>query len=240
MTQKTINVLHLYPNSMNIYGDMGNVLTIKRRLEWHGYQPNVIGYNQGDEFPAEVDIIIGGGGQDSGQLAVQDDLIKIKDQIQELATRGAPMLVICGLYQLFGHRFLTGDGTEIKGIGLLDVDTIAGSERMIGNIITDSDDFGPIVGFENHSGKTTLGPNATPLAKVRLGAGNNGQDETEGARQHNIIGSYLHGSLLPRNPKIADWLIEKAVINRYGQFKAAGIDDSIATKARQTALKLSR
>lgn len=240
MTQKTINVLHLYPNSMNIYGDMGNVLTIKRRLEWHGYQPNVIGYNQGDELPAEVDIIIGGGGQDSGQLAVQDDLIKIKDQLQELATRETPMLVICGLYQLFGHRFLTSDGTEIKGIGLLDVDTIAGSERMIGNIITDSDDFGPIVGFENHSGKTTLGPNAAPLAKVRLGAGNNGQDETEGARQHNIIGSYLHGSLLPRNPKIADWLIEKAAIYRYGQFRSAGIDDSIATKARQTALKLSR
>ena len=240
MTQKTINVLHLYPNSMNIYGDMGNILTIKRRLEWHGYQPNVIGYNQGDELPAEVDIIIGGGGQDSGQLAVQDDLIKIKDQLQELATRETPMLVICGLYQLFGHRFLTSDGTEIKGIGLLDVDTIAGSERMIGNIITDSDDFGPIVGFENHSGKTTLGPNAAPLAKVRLGAGNNGQDETEGARQHNIIGSYLHGSLLPRNPKIADWLIEKAAIYRYGQFRSAGIDDSIATKARQTALKLSR
>ena len=158
MTQKTINVLHLYPNSMNIYGDMGNILTIKRRLEWHGYQPNVIRYNQGDEFPTEVDIVIGGGGQDSGQLAVQDDLIKIKDQLQELATGGTPMLVICGLYQLFGHRFLTSDGTEIKGIGLLDVDTIAGSERMIGNIITDSDDFGPIVGFENHSGKTTLGP----------------------------------------------------------------------------------
>lgn len=240
MTQKTINVLHLYPNSMNIYGDMGNILTIKRRLEWHGYQPNVIRYNQGDEFPTEVDIVVGGGGQDSGQLAVQDDLIKIKDQLQELATGGTPMLVICGLYQLFGHRFLTSDGTEIKGIELLDVDTIAGSERMIGNIITDSDDFGPIVGFENHSGKTTLGPNATPLAKVRLGAGNNGQDETEGARQYNIIGSYLHGSLLPRNPKIADWLIEKAAINRYGQFKAAGIDDSIATKARQTALELSR
>ena len=240
MTQKTINVLHLYPNSMNIYGDMGNVLTIKRRLEWHGYQPNVIGYNQGDEFPAEVDIVIGGGGQDSGQLAVQDDLIKIKDQLQELATGGTPMLVICGLYQLFGHRFLTSDGTEIKGIELLDVDTIAGSERMIGNIITDSDDFGPIVGFENHSGKTTLGPNATPLAKVRLGAGNNGQDETEGARQHNIIGSYLHGSLLPKNPLIADFLIETAAVRKFGSFKNMPIEDNYTEQARLVAEKRPR
>ena len=239
-TKGTINILHLYPQSMNIYGDWGNVLTIIRRLEWHGYEPRVISYNQGDAFPEDVDIIIGGGGQDSGQSSVQDDLLKISDKLYRLAEDNVPMLVICGLYQLFGHRFLTSDGTEIRGIGLLDIDTVASQDRMIGNVVSESEQFGEIVGFENHSGKTTLGPQASPLAFVKLGAGNNMQDGTEGVRQFNIIGSYLHGSLLPKNPKIADWLIEQAVTRKFGEFIPGDIDDQLADKARAVALKISR
>jgi CobQ-like glutamine amidotransferase family enzyme len=150
------------------------------------------------------------------------------------------MLMICGLYQLFGKSFTTQDGHSIKGIGLLDVETIAGPERLIGNIVTKSNQFGTIIGYENHSGKTTLGPGATPLGKIVRGAGNNGEDDFEGARYKNVIGSYLHGSLLPKNPAIADWLLEQAAINRYGEFVPTVADDRFATEARKHALKRPR
>ncbi len=225
---------------MNIYGDYGNVLTLKRRLQWHGYTPTIISYNQGDIFPKNVDILVGGGGQDSGQDTVQTDLLSIADTLYDLAENGTPMLMICGLYQLFGHLFKTQDGHTIKGIGLLDIETHAGPERLIGNIVTKSAKFGEIIGYENHSGQTFLGKNVTSFGKVLKGAGNNGQDETEGARFKNIIGTYIHGSLLPKNPAIADFLIEKAVIKKYAEFTPMVIDDSFAEKAREVALHRPR
>lgn len=240
MSDKTITILHLYPRDMNIYGDWGNVLTLKRRLQWHGYEPTIIEYNQGDTFPANVDIIVGGGGQDSGQDTIHADLLSIAPKLQSLADTGIPMLVICGLYQLFGHFFKTQDGHTIRGIGLLDIETHAGPERLIGNIITKSAEFGEIIGYENHSGQTFLGKKVTSLGLVQKGAGNNGQDETEGARYNNVIGSYLHGSLLPKNPLIADFMIEKAVTKKYGEFTPTVIDDSFAEQARQVALHRPR
>lgn len=240
MNEKPITILHLYPRDMNIYGDLGNVLTLERRLEWHGYMPTVLSYNQGDAFPKGVDIIVGGGGQDSGQDSVQADLLSIADTLHELAKNDTPMLMVCGLYQLFGHFFKTQDGHTIKGIGLLDIETHAGPERLIGNIITKSSEFGDIIGYENHSGQTFLGKNVKPLGRVQKGAGNNGQDETEGARYKNVIGTYLHGSLLPKNPLIADFLIEKAVTKKYGEFTPTVIDDSFAEKAREVAANRPR
>lgn len=240
MNEKTLTILHLYPRDMNIYGDWGNVLTLKRRLEWHGYKANIIEYNQGDTFPVTVDIVVGGGGQDSGQDTIQADLLSIAPKLQTQADAGTPMLVICGLYQLFGHSFKTQDGHTIKGIGLLDIETHAGPERLIGNIITKSTDFGEIIGYENHSGQTFLGKEVTPLGLVQKGAGNNGQDETEGARHKNVIGTYLHGSLLPKNPLVADFLIEKAVVKKYGEFTPTVIDDSFAEQAREVALHRPR
>ncbi|MGK2896276.1 MAG: type 1 glutamine amidotransferase [Candidatus Saccharimonadales bacterium] len=237
---KQITVVQLYPRDMNIYGDWGNVLTILRRLEWHGYIPKLIEYNEGDTLPDDIDIIIGGGGQDSGQTVVQDDLLKIGDKLKQLAEEGTPMLVICGLYQLFGKFFKTYDGINIKGIGLFDIKTQGGTERLIGNITTESDEFGTIIGYENHSGKTTLGARVVPLGAVIKGAGNNGQDATEGARYRNVIGSYLHGSLLPKNPILADFLIEKAVIKKYGEFHPTVVDDRFADDARAIALKRPR
>ncbi len=225
---------------MNIYGDHGNVLVLKKRLMWHGYEPQIIEYNPGDVFPDDVDIILGGGGQDSGQDMIQLDLIKIGQHIKRLAENNVPMLVICGMYQLFGKFFKTQDGTIIRGIGLFDSETIAGSDRMIGNITVQSEQFGDIVGYENHSGQTYLGVGATPLGQVTKGSGNNGQDGTEGAIYKNVIGSYLHGSLLPKNPKIADWIIERAATNRYGSFTPLKIDDSVALLARQHAIKRPR
>lgn len=237
---RTIRLLQLYPSDMNIYGDWGNTLTLKRRLEWHGLRVTLLEYNPGDRFPDDVDLIVGGGGQDSGQHIIQQDLLKIGPQLTALAHDNVPMLMICGLYQLFGKFFKTREGVVIQGIGLFDIETHGGDERMIGNIITENDEFGQIVGYENHSGQTFLGPRAQPLARVVRGAGNNGQDETEGARFKNVLGSYLHGSLLPKNPELADFLIEQAVVRKYGDFTPMVLEDAFARQARSVALKRPR
>ena len=237
---RRLTILQLYPRDMNIYGDHGNMLVLKRRAQWHGYQPEIIEYNPGDEFPSHVDIIIGGGGQDSGQDKIKRDLLKIGPALKKLADSGTPMLVICGLYQLFGKYFKTQDGHVIKGIDLLDVETTAGPERLIGNIVTMSEQFGEIIGYENHSGQTFLGPRAQPLGMISRGAGNNGKDNTEGARYKNVIGSYLHGSLLPKNPAIADWIIEQAAVKKFGEYSPTVIDDRFANLARQVATKRPR
>lgn len=150
------------------------------------------------------------------------------------------MLMICGLYQLFGKFFKTIDGKIITGISLLDIETYGKSERLIGNIITHSEEFGDIIGYENHSGQTYLGHNVSSLGIVRIGAGNNLEDISEGVRYKNVIGSYIHGSLLPKNPNIADFLIKQAVINKYGKFEEKNIDDSLCNLARKEALKRPR
>lgn len=235
MSAKTISILQLYPRDMNIYGDYGNALVLKRRLEWYGYDVRLLAYNQGDTFPADVDIIVGGGGQDSGQNKIKADLISIAPKLHQLADDGVPMLMICGLYQLFGEFFKTSSGDIIEGIGLLDVQTYGSTERLIGNIIIESDEFGEIIGYENHSGQTQLGATALPLGTVRLGAGNNMSDGHEGARYKNVIGSYLHGSLLPKNPRVADFLITVAITRKYGTFKHKSIDDQFAHQARKVA-----
>ena len=237
---KTITLLHLYPRDMNIYGDLGNILTIKRRLEWHGYTVRLIEHNPDDQFPDVVDMILGGGGQDSGQDKIAKDLLAIGPKLQELAEDSVPMLMVCGLYQLFGKFFKTQDGHIIKGIGLLNCQTYAGNERLIGNIITESPDFGEIIGYENHSGQTFLGDGVAPFGTVIKGAGNNGKDGSEGARYKNVIGTYMHGSILPKNPAVADFLIEQAVIRKYGDFTPSVIDDNLALTARRIAAKRPR
>ena len=235
-----LHILQLYPRDMNIYGDWGNVLTVMRRAEWHGYKPVLHEYNPGDAFPEHVDIVIGGGGQDAGQDVIQTDLLKIGMRLHELTDADTPMLLICGLYQLFGRFFKTKDGHEIKGIGIFDLETHGGQERMIGNIVTQSEEFGQIIGYENHSGQTFLAEGIAPLGKVTKGAGNNGQDGFEGARHRNVIGTYLHGSLLPKNPQIADWLIEKAATKKFGEFIPKDINDTYAKQARKVALTRPR
>lgn len=240
MSHKHLTILQLYPRDMNIYGDTGNILVLRRRAEQHGYAVDVVEYNPGDTFPDTIDIVIGGGGQDSGQDKIQQDLQQIGPRLIQLAETDTPMLVICGLYQLFGKFFKTQDGHVIQGIGLLDIETHAGPERLIGNIVTTSEQFGDIIGYENHSGQTFLGSGVTPLGTVVRGAGNNGQDDFEGSRYKNVIGSYLHGSLLPKNPAIADWIIEQAAVNKYQSFTPGIIDDHFAELARKHALKRPR
>ncbi len=232
---RPIHIVQLYPKDMNIYGDYGNVLTLVRRLGWHGYSPIVTEYNVGDTLPDDIDIVVGGGGQDSGQDTIHSDLIAIGPKLKALAENGTPMLMVCGLYQLFGHFFETSAKKRITGIGIFDCETFATPERLIGNIVTTSSEFDEIIGYENHSGQTFLGKSAVPFATVIKGAGNNSRDAHEGVRYNNAIGTYLHGSLLPKNPRIADFLIEQAVTRRYGSFSPVDIDDRFAELAREVA-----
>ena len=228
-------ILNLYPDEMNIYGDSGNVLTLTRRLQWHGYDSEVIFFHPGDTFPDDVDLVIGGGGQDSGQTKISNDLIRIAPNLKGLADSGVPMLMICGLFQLFGHRFVTENGTEIKGIGIFDAETIAKDKRLIGNIVIESD-FGKVIGYENHSGQTYLKNKQKPFGVIIKGEGNNTDDRTEGARINNVFGSYLHGSLLPKNPVFADYLIKTAVEKKFGKkVTLKKLDESITHRARESA-----
>lgn len=239
----TITIIQLYPKDMNLYGDWGNTLVLKKRLEWRGFSVEIIDHNPGDTTDFSTgDIFVGGGGQDAGQLAIQDDLLSRGEELKTLANDGVPMLLICGMYQLFGRQFITNDGSVIRGIGVLPVETTAGEERLIGNITLESERFGTIVGYENHSGQTFLDDTVQPLGKVVRGAGNNTTDGTEGVRFNNVIATYLHGSLLPKNPTIADFLIAKA-LERCG-ISTEGLKplkvDTLAQTAQQVAAERPR
>ena len=235
-----MKIVQLYPKDMNIYGDWGNVLALSRRAQKHGITTEIVDYNPGDVFPEDADVLIGGGGQDSGQGVIQEDLHAIAPTLRQMAEDGMPMLVICGLYQLFGHRFTTAEGQVLEGIGIFDLETVGGAKRLIGNIVTESEEFGLIVGYENHSGLTTLGPQTRPLGHVLTGEGNNRETDDEGARCHHVIGSYLHGSLLPKNPRITDFLIRCAAERKHGFFTPAPIDDALVERAREVALSRPR
>ena len=239
----TIKIIQLYPKDMNLYGDWGNTLVLKKRLEWRGFGVEIIDHNSGDATDFSTgDIFVGGGGQDAGQLAIQDDLLSRGEELKTLANDGVPMLLICGMYQLFGRQFVTNDGSIIRGIGVLPVETTAGEERLIGNITLESDQFGAIVGYENHSGQTFLDDTVQPLGKVVRGAGNNTTDGTEGVQFNNVIATYLHGSLLPKNPTIADFLIAKALERRgisAEDLKPLEVD-TLAQTAQQVAAERPR
>ena len=239
----TITIIQLYPKDMNLYGDWGNTLVLKKRLEWRGFSVEIIDHNPGDATDFSTgDIFVGGGGQDAGQLAIQDDLLSRGEELKTLANDGVPMLLICGMYQLFGRQFITNDGSVIRGIGVLPVETTAREERLIGNITLESEQFGTIVGYENHSGQTFLDDTVQPLGKVVRGAGNNTTDGTEGVQFNNVIATYLHGSLLPKNPTIADFLIAKALERRgisAEDLKPLEVD-TLAQTAQQVAAERPR
>ncbi len=233
MTAKgQITLVHLYPREMSIYGDLGNTRCLAARIRRHGYDCVVHDHHPGMPWPEQAHLFMGGGGQDSGQSRVQDDLEVNAARLRGLAADGVPMVMICGMYQMLGHAFITHDGVELPGLGILDVTTRGQSTRMIGGIVLDTE-FGQVVGFENHSGATVLGPGQAPFGRVVVGHGNNGTDGTEGARTHNVIGSYLHGPILPANPAVADALIAAAAELATGRpFEPEPLDDSLAEQAR--------
>lgn len=233
---KSLRILHLYPDEMNTYGDRGNIITLLKRAKQHGLAPTVLYHHPKQPLPDDVDLVFGGGGQDSAQSDIQEDILLIGDSLQTMAKAGVPMLMICGMYQLFGKRFVTHSGEIIRGIGIFDLETRATKHRLIGNIATETKQFGTLYGFENHSGQTTLGKGQTILGTTRRGNGNNDHDKTEGARTHNVIGTYMHGPILPLNPRLADWLITTAAQRIHPDFKPRGIDNSLTDLARHGAI----
>ncbi|MGB3763820.1 MAG: cobalamin biosynthesis protein CobB [Ornithinimicrobium sp.] len=225
-----IHLVHLYPREMSIYGDLGNTRCLAARLRWHGYTPVVHDHAPGDPWPERADIILGGGGQDSGQVRVTEDLDQHADRLRDLAEQGTAMLMVCGMYQLFGKAFITVEGKRLPGLGILDVTTQGNDTRMIGPVVLDTD-FGVVVGYENHSGSTLLGAGQRPFGTVLHGNGNNRTDKVEGARMRNVVATYLHGPVLPANPALADGLLEIACTRVTGGFEPAAIDDSTSLQA---------
>lgn len=239
-TKLKLNIAHLYPELLNIYGDMGNIYAIKKRCEWRNISAEVYNINQGADInPDLFDIYFIGGGQDKQQIDVAKELQKQKENLKQAAENNAVMLAICGGYQLLGKYYLPHKGEKLEGIGILNAYTIAGNKRFIGNVTVKSNFLSPetIVGFENHSGLTYLEEGTTPIGKVITGNGNNGKDLTEGARYKNVFGTYLHGSLLPKNPQFADYLIKLALNKKYNcEIELDKLDDSIENTAHKEAL----
>jgi len=241
-----INICHLYPDLLNLYGDRGNIIALKKRAEWHGITVNISNISLNDSFNGENnDIVFLGGGQDYEQEIIQEDVLKNKGlEIKSAIEANKIFLCICGGYQLLGKYYRTWDGKEIEFLGALDLWTIGSKKRMIGNIVFEcdfvkSDDYdGCIVGFENHSGRTYLGSEVEPLGRVIKGYGNNGEDKYEGAHYKNVFCSYSHGSLLPKNPILTDHLITLALKQKYKDFVSLQrLDDEFEDLAHNSMIK---
>ena len=236
-----LRIAHLYPDLMNIYGDRGNVLALSQRARWRGITVEVRAFTAGQEFDADwADFWFFGGGQDQGQDLVGADLAGPNgDALRRSLANGAAALTICGGYQLLGHEYIPENAPPIPGLGVLDVRTRAGSVRFVGNLVAETPD-GLLVGFENHSGRTYLGSAAKPLGTVVVGNGNNGEDKTEGAVQGHIVGTYSHGSCLPKNPWLADRLLGWALERRHGPQTLAALDDREEKAASEQAAEVAK
>jgi len=216
-----LRVLSLYPEQMNIYADRGNIIFLRRRCEWRGIGFLHTGAGPGEPIdPDAHDLIYVGGGQDRDQRLVALDMVESKGAaLAEAVARDVPLLAVCGGYQLLGHSYQLGEEV-LPGLGLVDLKTVREEgPRLIGNVAIEVDLDGEprvVAGFENHGGRTHLGPGAEPLGRVLAGNGNNGRDGFEGVRRGNLIGTYVHGPLLPKNSRLADHLIAAALERRYG------------------------
>ncbi len=240
-----LRVLSLYPEQMNIYADRGNILFLQRRCEWRGIEFSHAGAGPGETVdPFSHDLFYIGGGQDRDQRMVATDMVASKGEaLQAAVDGGAALLAVCGGYQLLGHSYRL-DEEVLPGLGLADLETVrVPGPRLIGNFAIETD-LGTrpqiLAGFENHGGRTYLGPDAEPLGRVVKGNGNNGRDGTEGVRQGNMIGTYMHGPLLPKNAWLADYLIALALERRYGKQPnleplADSLEDAAHASARAAA-----
>ena len=237
-----LRLLALYPEQMNIYADRGNILFLQRRCEWRGigFRYAAAGPGEGVD-PAAHDLIYIGGGQDRDQVIVAEDMLRSKrDPIASAVEDGVAVLAVCGGYQLLGRSYQLGD-QSIPGLGIADLETVREpGPRLIGNVAIEAS-LGArtevLAGFENHGGRTFLGAGAEPLGRVLKGHGNNGRDGHEGVRRLNVIGTYLHGPLLPKNAHLADHLISTAIGRRGGAPPLAALDDSFEDRAHGSALR---
>lgn len=211
-----IRVGHLYPDYLNIYADRGNIAVLAKRAGWRGHELDVDEIGIGEAVrPGDHDLYYLGGGQDREQLLVSHDLAAKSEPLREAHAGGAAFLAVCGGYQLLGRGYRGHHGDDMPGVGLLPLETVAGDRRMIGNVLLETA-VGPVAGFENHAGRTLLDPGAEPLGRVVSGYGNDGASGYEGCRLGRAIGTYLHGPLLPRNPRLADWILAQALAHRTG------------------------
>ena len=240
-----LRLLALYPEQMNIYADRGNILLLQRRCEWRGIGFSYAASGPGEGFdPGEHDLIYIGGGQDRDQVLVAEDMLRTKrDAIASAVEDGAALLAVCGGYQLLGHRYQLGEDS-IPGLGIADLETVREpGPRLIGNIAIEADLDGRqvLAGFENHGGRTYLGADAEPLGRVIHGHGNNGSDGHEGVRRLNLVGTYMHGPLLPKNASLADRLIALALGRRMGAApELAPLEDGLEAAAHATALRAAK
>ena len=230
-----LRICHLYPDVLNLYGDRGNVMCMRRRLTWRGLEATVTGVSVGEPLHADdYDLFFIGGGQDFEQEVLLEDLAGGKAaEIRAAVEDGKTFLAICGGYQMLGAYYKTWDGQQCDFIGALDLYTEGEPERLIGNFSFSCADLNglTIVGFENHSGRTYLGSGVRPLGTVLSGGGNNGRDKTEGARYLNVFASYSHGCLLPKNPLLADRILRTALERRYGSAELEPLDDALENAA---------
>ena len=242
-----LRLLALYPDQMNIYADRGNILFLRRRCEWRGIGFSYAAAGPGEGFdPAGHDLIYIGGGQDRDQELVAEDMLRTKrDAVAAAVDEDAVVLAVCGGYQLLGHSYQLGD-RRIAGLGLVDLETVREpGPRLIGNVAIEADlgdgETLEVAGFENHGGRTRLGAGTTPLGRVISGHGNNGSDGFEGVRRRNLIGTYLHGPLLPKNVLLADRLISRALARREGaEPELQPLDDALEAAAHESARAAAR
>jgi lipid II isoglutaminyl synthase (glutamine-hydrolysing) len=230
--KKVIKIGHLYPELMNLYGDTGNVEVLTKRLEWRGYAVEVVKIGISDSVAYDIDILFSGGGQDAGQGILESDLLSKKASIQQLVDRNVPILLICGMYQMFGSYYETTQKIRVTGLDILPVYTLPAAERMVGNIVIDYHGT-KLVGFENHSGITHFADDQSDIAlgKVIVGHGNGTAGSTEGCRYKNIFATYMHGPVLSKNPILADEIIKIALKNKFNIEQINDLNDDTEKKA---------
>lgn len=233
-----LNICHLYPDLLNVYGDMGNILVLKHRAELRGIKVNVINVSLGDQFNKDTyDIVFFGGGQDYEQSIVSNDLINMKrEPLKAYIEEDKVLLAICGGYQLLGKYYATPTGEKLEGLGILDIYTESGDTRFIGNTVIYNEEFNETyVGFENHSGRTYIG-DLKPLGKCIHGYGNNGESGYEGCIYRNTFCSYFHGSLLSKNPELADRFLKLSLEKKYESVTLEPLDDILEIKAKENII----
>ncbi|HET7044597.1 MAG TPA: hypothetical protein VFI37_07095 [Gaiellaceae bacterium] len=240
-----ILVAHLYPDYLNIYADRGNMAVLTRRAAWRGHELEVVGVSRGEPLPRQTDLFYVGGGQDREQALIAPDVAAREGELREAVAAGAAGLAVCGGYQLLGRSYRDVAGAMLRGAGLLPLETIGGGRRLIGDVLLECELVGgaprTLAGFENHAGRTLLDDGAEPLGRVVHGFGNDGVSGFEGCRAGRVIGTYLHGPLLPRNPWLADWLLSLALARQAGEPVALEpLADELETQAHGVAADRAR
>ena len=227
-----LKIAHLYPDLLNLYGDIGNITTITKRCKWRGIDIETDSIYGSEKIHfTDYDLVFLGGGSDREQLLVRDKLMSMKQEITSYVNDGGVLLAVCGGYQLLGNYYKLKEET-IEGLKILDIRTEIGDSRLIGDVVIENEKFGTIVGFENHGGRTFIGDH-TPLGKVLHGYGNNGKDGAEGVMYKNVIATYLHGSLLPKNPVLCDHIIRLMLEQRGLPTELAPLDDTAELEAHK-------